>query len=145
MLAFAAESWLRLTFSRDRPSATSARGSNTNAAPIIASNPLTFLVEFLLYRRGRFDIKMLTRMALFFALVSIPFRLFVYPSFALLVTALALQASTVPRLVELVSRYTYEFYLCHGIFFVGSRELLGVNVALSVFIGIAASGLVQSR
>ena len=82
---------------------------------------------------------MLIVTAVLFLLASIPCRTFAYPALSLAMVAGVLGSEKVSQPVALISRYSYEFYLCHGIFLVGSEVLLGRLPFLSIPLGIVVS------
>jgi len=58
--------------------------------------------------------------------------------------ALSLAMRRLPAAIAWVSRYSYEFYLCHGIFLVGSLKLFGTGALswqsiFALFVGILAA------
>lgn len=60
--------------------------------------------------------------------------------------ALSLAMQRLPAATAWVSRYSYEFYLCHGIFLVGSLKLLGtrtlsVQSVLALLVGILSASI----
>jgi peptidoglycan/LPS O-acetylase OafA/YrhL len=60
--------------------------------------------------------------------------------------ALSLAMQRLPAAIAWVSRYSYEFYLCHGIFLVGSLKLLGtrtlsVQSVLALLVGILGASI----
>ncbi len=59
--------------------------------------------------------------------LAIPNRILGYPTIGLLGVYAAQFVGKVPNPIKLFARYSYEFYLMHGIFLVGAKKLLGEN------------------
>jgi peptidoglycan/LPS O-acetylase OafA/YrhL len=81
-----------------------------------------------------------------YLLCSLPVVLFVikssfaiYPAVSLCLCLLALQLPPAPALVRMLSKYSYEFYLLHGIFLVGSHKIFNGIACLEIPVGIFSS------
>ena len=108
--------------------------------PLLAAHSLTFFSSFLLFANGKRSSRIMpVAVALVLLLLSITHRSLAYSFLSFFMLSAVLLVPPAPRLVLMLSFYSYEFYLCHGIFLVGSQKLFGRSVALSVFIGIVAS------
>jgi len=68
--------------------------------------------------------------------LAIPNRILGYPAIGLLGVYAAQFVDKVPNLIKLFARYSYEFYLMHGIFLVGAKKLLGENTRTSLSVAM---------
>lgn len=70
---------------------------------------------------------------------SIPLREFLYPCVGVLAVLSVQAIRNRPRWIGLMAQYSYEFYLCHGIFLVGGVKLLKRAPPIGCFVGVLAS------
>jgi peptidoglycan/LPS O-acetylase OafA/YrhL len=63
----------------------------------------------------------------------------IYPAVSLCLCLLALHLPPAPVMVRFLSKYSYEFYLLHGIFLVGSHKLFKGIACLEIPAGILSS------
>ena len=69
------------------------------------------------------------------------FNALIYTAGTLLLIGAALQISSVPRLVTVVAEYSYEYYLLHGVFLIGSLKFFPTHPVFAVLLGIAAAAV----
>ena len=68
--------------------------------------------------------------------LAIPNRILGYPAIGFIGVYVAQFVDKVPNLIKLFARYSYEFYLMHGIFLVGAKKLLGQNTRTSLSVAM---------
>ena len=75
-------------------------------------------------------------------LLGTPFSIaFVYTGITLVLIGASLGISEVPRLIHTIASYTYEYYLIHGIFLIGTTRALRGHPAIAVASGVLLAAL----
>jgi len=98
----------------------------------------------LLAFRTRVPVKSLLALAIPSAVLSGADREFLYIATVWSLLAASLAIRRVPRMIGWISKYSYEFYLCHGIFLVGGLKFLGTGTlslqsVVALIVGILAA------
>ncbi|MCE2785277.1 MAG: acyltransferase [Pirellula sp.] len=99
----------------------------------------------LLAFRTRVPVKSLIALAIPSAVLSGADREFLCIATVWSLLAASLAIRRVPPVIGWISKYSYEFYLCHGIFLVGCLKLLGTRTlswqsVFALFVGILSAG-----
>jgi peptidoglycan/LPS O-acetylase OafA/YrhL len=105
---------------------------------LLLAHAATFLISSAIFQRKSLDKSMLAIASLVLLLAFIVFQkyAFLYGLIALVSLAVSMFANSTPKWVALASKYSYEIYLCQGIFLVGSQKLLGSVPLLSIPTGL---------
>ena len=75
-------------------------------------------------------------------LLGTPFSIaFVYTGITLVLIGASLGIPEVPRLIHTIASYTYEYYLIHGIFLIGTTRALRGHPAIAVASGVLLAAL----
>jgi peptidoglycan/LPS O-acetylase OafA/YrhL len=98
----------------------------------------------LLAFRTRVPVKSLIALAIPSAVLAGADREFLCIATVWSLLAASLAIRQVPQVIGWISKYSYEFYLCHGIFLVGGLKLLGTGTlslqsVFALFVGIVAA------
>lgn len=99
----------------------------------------------LLAFRTRVPVKSLLALAIPSAVLSGADREFLCIATVWSLLAASLAIRQVPKVIGWISKYSYEFYLCHGVFLVGGLKLLGTGTlslqsVFALVVGIVAAG-----
>jgi peptidoglycan/LPS O-acetylase OafA/YrhL len=73
---------------------------------------------------------------------AVRMRVFGYAAMGVVSIPLAEWIGSVPAWVSILAKYSYEFYLVHGIVFVGVRRFLGGHSVVAIGLGIVLGGFV---
>ena len=98
----------------------------------------------LLAFRTRVPVKSLLALAIPSAVLSVADREFLCIATVWSLLAASLAIRKVPKAIGWISKYSYEFYLCHGIFLVGGVKFLGTGTlslqsVFALIVGILAA------
>ncbi|QDT31048.1 acyltransferase family protein [Thalassoglobus polymorphus] len=103
----------------------------------LATHSLVFFLSYLLSGPSKSRAKLLVLISLI--ALSIVQNLFLYPIIAIGLCHSLQYLKSIPGVLMWLSKYSYEIFLCHGIFLVGSQRFFGDTPYLSVPLGITAS------
>ncbi len=106
--------------------------------PLISAHSASFFLAAAIFEKDEHVQSFRFILPLLFVL-TIPFKEFIYPAIAISLLILTKPLSAPPIIVSFLSKYSYEFYLVHGIFIVGSYELIGQTPWAYIPIGITLS------
>lgn len=114
----------------------SALGSGTMS--MILAHAATFFLAYICVgsKRDRF---WYFSCLIFLAFLSVKSEFAIYPAASISLCYLALGLPSAPKLIKLMSNYSYEFYLLHGIFLVGSQQLFKTAPWVRVPLGILSA------
>ncbi len=72
--------------------------------------------------------------------IAVQSREFAYPAIGTMAAMFAMRISSAPGIIKVISGVSYEFYLVHGVFILGSHKIINGNIVLSIVIGLMGAG-----